>query len=372
MLCPRCHREIKDAGWNMHQGMCSGPAPAVRPAPVASQPAPSPTPAPVQPEVKAVSTDLVAPVTVVDIPKDGNGSIEVFYPDADPYFVVPLNVYNALMDADKLSHKKPTCVLLTGHAGGGKTSVALQLAARTQWDGKQRPAVVADFGVVQEPQQLFQTTRLIQGKGESMVTDTRESGFIRGIETPGCVVIMDELTRVENERCLNPLMPLLDGRHKTWIDELRRRVHVAPGVIFVATINEGSLFCGITSLDAALRDRFGEVFMDYLKPEQELLVIQNKTGAPESIAKSLAQFAFVVRDTDTIERKVSTRQLLRAAEYYMVGAPLWHAVEISLGNYNDKKWRQEVMQIFSLNIFDETELKKWQQRRDSDDSFVQF
>ena len=86
-----------------------------------------------------------------------------------------------------------------------------------------RPAVIADFGVLQEPQQLFQTTHLVEHDGH-VITETRESAFIRGIETKNCVVIMDELTRVENERCLNPLMPLLDGRKSTWIDELRRRI----------------------------------------------------------------------------------------------------------------------------------------------------
>ena len=67
------------------------------------------------------------------------------------------------------------------------TSLAIQFAAV-----QHRPIVIADFGTIQEPQQLFQTTHLIQGQGSFNVTETRESAFIRGIETPNCTVVMDE------------------------------------------------------------------------------------------------------------------------------------------------------------------------------------
>ena len=144
---------------------------------------------------------------------------------------------------------------------------------------------------------------------------------------------------------------------------------VAPGVVFIATINEGALFCGVTSLDGALRDRFAEIFLPYLPAAQEMEVIQKKTGVPDSIARTLAEFAFVVRTTPTIEKKVSTRQMLRAAKYYKVGAPLWQAVEVSIGNYNDLEWRQSVLEVFSLNIKDDVEYQKWQQKKANEGTF---
>lgn len=317
---------------------------------------------PREPEKPATVADVAAtqPAPAVTPPHtNGNGGgIEVIYLKVDPYFIVSVKNLEALRVTEAMSHKKPTCLLITGHAGCGKTSIALQLGAIFK-----RPAVVADMGVIQEPQQLFQTTRLIQGKGDSMITDTRESGFVKGLETPNCIVVMDEMNRVENERCLNPLMPVLDNRRETWIDELRRRVHVADGVIFVATINEGALFCGINSLDGALRDRFREINLGYLPAEQESMVLQNKTGVRKTIADSLAQFAFTVRNTPAIiDKKISTRQLLHAAEAYAEGTTLWAAVETAIGNYNDPAWRQQVMEIFSLNIQDEEEHKKWLNR----------
>jgi MoxR-like ATPase len=295
-----------------------------------------------------------------------NGAMEVFYPEADPHFLVTENTVEALRVTDAISHKHPTNLLVTGQPGGGKTSLAIQFAARLG-----RPAVVVDFGVLQEPQQLFQTTRLIQGDGDVMITDIRETGFVRGMETENCVVIMDEINRPENERVLNVLMPLLDGRRSAWIEDLRRRVNVAGNVIFIATLNEGALFCGITSIDMALRDRFREIFLDYLPANPESGVLQAKAGIPKTIANSLAEFAYVVRTTPAIGKKVSTRQLLHAAEAYSEGTSLWQAVEAAIGNYQDLAWRQQVMEVFSLNIKDEDEYKKWTNKQ-AGDRYVKY
>ena len=147
---------------------------------------------------------------------------------------------------------------------------------------------------------------------------------------------------------------------------MRRRVHVADNVIFIATINEGALFCGISSLDLALRDRFREVFLDYLPAESESRVLEEKTGVPKLIANSLAEFAYTVRTTPVISKKISTRQLLHAAEAYAEGTSLWQAAEAAIGNFNDLEWRQQVMEIFSLNIKDEAEYKKWTARKTGD------
>jgi len=310
---------------------------------------------------KPVSTTTTTPDTKAEVTTPENGAMEVFYPKSDPYFLVSENIVEALRVTEAISRKHPTNLLVTGQPGGGKTCLALEFAAKFN-----RPAVVVDFGVLQEPQQLFQTTRLIQGDGDAMITDIRETGFVRGMETEGCMVIMDEINRPENERVLNVLMPLLDGRKNCWIEDLRRRVNVAKDVIFVATLNEGALFCGVTSIDLALRDRFREVFIDYLPAEPESKVLENKTGIPKAIANSLAEFAYTIRTTPAIGKKVSTRQLLHAAEAYAEGTTLWQAVETAIGNYNDLAWRQQIMEVFSLNIKDEAEYKRWTGRKIGD------
>ena len=332
MECQYCHQDIADKDYQIHLGMCFK-----RP--------------------KEVEVALLSDQNVSSQPPASeleNGSLEVFYPRPDLYFIIPENVVEALKVTEAISRKHPANLLITGRPGGGKTTLAIEFAAKFN-----RPAVVIDFGVLQEPQQLFQTTRLIQGSGDSMITDIRETGFVKGLETKDCIVVMDEINRPENERVLNVLMPLLDGRRSAWIEDLRRRVYVADNVIFVATLNEGNLFCGITSIDLALRDRFREVFLDYLPAEAEAKVLEVKTGIPKIIANSLAEFAYAVRNTPAISKKISTRQLLYAAEAYSEGTSLWQAVSTAIGSSNDLGWRQQILEIFSLNIKDETEYEKW-------------
>jgi nitric oxide reductase NorQ protein len=377
-ICEKCLRTIPDKAMDIHRIVCKGtankpPAPAAVTQVIQPVVNVTPTPEPVVVADTKSAPEAVATVPVVistpAVQGTAEGDMEIMWPQPDKNFIisqVALNLFRATVKLSQQPGKKAN-ILLCGHPGCGKTSGAIQLAAV-----EKRPIVIADFGAVQEPQNLFQTVHIVQGKGDSMLTEVRESNFIKGIETPNCVVVMDEMTRVENERCLNPLMPLLDGRGYTWIDELHRRVYKAPGVIFIATINEGSLFAGVSSLDAALRERFGEAFMDYLPAEQEKLVIMAKTGVPEPIARTLTQFAFTVRTTDSIQKKISTRQLLTAGDNYASGLSLWEAVFMAIGNYGDNAWRQEILEVFSMNIKDEVEYQKWRLHDQVVEQFVNY
>ena len=347
--CQKCGMDISEKAWEIHSFACLGK---------------DASPKTNTPSKAGKSHDMSA--STGEGAKQADTGMDVFYPELDPYFLLDSHNAKILEITERISHNHPTNILVTGKPGGGKTSLGLQLAAKYG-----RPCVVVDFGTMQEPQQLFQTTYLIEGPNGNSVTDTRETGFVRGMETPGCVVILDELNRPENERVLNVLLPLLDGRRSAYIEDLRRRVNVADRVIFVATLNEGSLFCGTTSVDTALRDRFREIYLDYLPAEQEKEVIRQKTGVSESIAASLAQFAYTVRNTPSIERKVSTRQLLNAAEAYAAGDVLWRAVSSAIGHYNDPAWRQDVMEIFSLSIRDDVEHQNWL-NKDQNSGYVKF
>ena len=299
----------------------------------------------------------------VESPKDG-GKYEVFYPKPDPYFLVPEDVKIELEIAEKLSQKHHINLLVTGQPGGGKTTLALQFAARYN-----RPCVVVDFGILQEPQELFHTTYLVSEGGSSR-TDIRESGFVRGLETERCVVVLDELNRPENERVLNVLLPFLDGRGGAYIDYLRRKVTVAPQVVFIATLNEGAMFCGVTTVDTALRDRFREIYMPYLPPDYEVKVLMDRTGIDEKIAVCLATFAYKVR-TSISERKVSTRQLITAAENYVAGDSLWRAVSTAIGHHNNPAWRQQVMEILSFQL-PEKELVEWRKSLSQRGNYVRL
>lgn len=307
-----------------------------------------------------------AGVAASDFPGGGNGQYHVFYPKPDPHFITTENISRELEIAHIISQKHPVNLLVTGHPGGGKTSLGIEFASKFN-----RPCVVVDFGVLQEPQELFHTTRLETDHNGSR-TDIRESGFVKGLETEKCVVVLDELNRPENERVLNVLLPFLDGRQSSYIDYLRRLVRVADGVVFIATLNEGAMFCGVSSIDTALRDRFREIHMPYLPPAEEAKVLHNKTGVGDKYAYILADFAARIRNTPVIARKVSTRQLLTAAENFAAGDELWRAVSTSIGHYNDASWRQQVMEVFALCLQDLDERTKWEKNKSAGEKYVQF
>ena len=382
--CPNCGADVKNM--EMHRKLCSGkpttaavvsPMPAPVPFYEALTPGtgawieywkshpeyqgamlviqkryeaahPWPVDAPIEP-----AKPITNPVPTETSPPVENGRYHVFHPEVDPDFLVSEDVKAELAIAEKVSQKHPVNILVTGQPGGGKTTLGLQYAAKYH-----RSCVVVDFGSLQEPQELFHTTYLTSKNGVSE-TDIRESGFVRGLETPRCVVVLDELNRPENERVLNVLLPFLDGRRESYVDYLRRNVRVADGVIFIATLNEGAMFCGITQIDTALRDRFRELHMPYLPLEMEAEVIEKKTGVAKNIALMLASFGHKVRIAEAINRKVSTRQLLTAAENFAHGDELWRAVSVSIGHHNDIGWREQVMEVFSFSLTDADENQKW-------------
>jgi len=233
MRCSKCGQDIPDKAFSMHKAMCKPKEKVnelakfreVRVEPVDDPPAE----VTMDPFLKGImerpasalekAFDALENTETAPRPFVANGhhgNLDVFYPAPDTEFVISHDNAIILEVTERISKKHPTNLLITGNPGGGKTSIACQFAARFN-----RPCVIVDFGILQEPQQLFQTTYLISRDGVSQ-TDTRETGFVKGMETPGCLVILEELNRAENERVLNPLMPFLDGRKTCWVDDLRR------------------------------------------------------------------------------------------------------------------------------------------------------
>ncbi len=165
---------------------------------------------------------------------------ELRVPIPDEYFIIKNSVYSELERVAKMSEASPRNILVTGQQGSGKTSLARQFAVQNN-----RPFIEVQCGLMSEPGQWFGGLKFAPERG----TWYQESQFVRGLETPQCVVLLDELNRVENPKVMNSLFWLLDTRREAWIDDLQRRVTVADGVIFFATLNEGVIFSGIDFVD---------------------------------------------------------------------------------------------------------------------------
>ena len=166
-------------------------------------------------------------------------------PRPDPYFFILEEDRANLERFHALSEKHPVNILTTGNQGCGKSSLVRQFSYIYN-----RPMVTFQIGLLLESGQLFGQTRLKEGE-----TYYQEFLFPKAIQTPGCVVHLEEINRTESPHALNELFSVLSEDRSIWIDELGF-MEVAPQVMFFATMNEGDEFTGTEVLDAALRNRF--------------------------------------------------------------------------------------------------------------------
>ena len=240
-------------------------------------------------------------------------------PGPEEHFFLPNSVVENLERIAALSQRHPVNVLVAGKQGCGKSTLVKQFAARNR-----RPLATFQIGILSEPGQLFGEHRLKDGE-----TYYQQFLFPQAIQTPGCVIHLEEINRPEHPKALNMLFSVLAEDRKVWLDELGL-IRVADGVVFMATLNEGEEFVGTELLDAALRDRFYVTALDYLPADVETKVLHYKTGIPEAEALTIVNVANKLRGNSKEPMVVSTRHTLMIAEMVAVGASIEDAFVYSL------------------------------------------
>ncbi|MBI5568722.1 MAG: AAA family ATPase [Desulfomonile tiedjei] len=224
----------------------------------------------------------------------------------------------------ELSKRHPVNLLVAGKQGCGKSTLVRQFAARNS-----RPMATFQIGILSEPGQLFGEHRLKEGE-----TYYQKFLFPQAIQTPGCVIHLEEINRPEHPKALNMLFSVLAEDRRVWTDELGL-LQVAEGVVFVATLNEGDEFIGTEMLDAALRDRFYVTLLGYLPAEIEARVLELKTGIDSADALTVVNVANQLRGNAQEPITVSTRHTLMIAELISVGASVKEAFINSLSVSKD-------------------------------------
>jgi len=221
-------------------------------------------------------------------------------------------------------------IMMTGPAGCGKT-----MAAKALVNALDRPDFYFNLGATQDPRaSLIGNTHFNKETG----TYFSEALFVKAIQTPNAVILLDELSRAHPD-AWNILMTVLDqGQRYLRLDEAsgQETINVADGVTFIATANIGNEYTSTRTMDKALMDRFTIIEMDLLSQydEAELLKymfplvpskdLENVAGIAEMTRKEC------INEESRLSSPVSTRTSVEVASLLYDGFSLQEASDITI------------------------------------------
>ena len=221
-------------------------------------------------------------------------------------------------------------IMMTGPAGCGKT-----LAAKSLVNALDRPNFYFNLGATQDPRAtLIGNVHFEKSKG----TYFSESLFVKAIQTPNAVILLDELTRAHPD-AWNILMTVLDqGQRYLRLDEQdgQATINVAEGVCFVATANIGNEYTATRQLDKALMDRFVVIEMDTLTDAEEHGLLKYMfPSVDKDMLGNVASIAFLTRseasaDNPRIGSGISTRTSVEIAGLLFDGFTIEEAADITI------------------------------------------
>ena len=262
-------------------------------------------------------------------------------------------------------------IMMTGPAGCGKT-----MAAKSLVNALDRPDFYFNLGATQDPRATLIGNVHFEKKSGTYFS---ESLFVKAIQTPNAVVLLDELSRAQPD-AWNILMTVLDyGQRYLRLDEQdgQATIKVADGVTFVATANIGNEYTSTRVMDKALMDRFTIVEMDVLtENEENELLTYMFPHVDSTVLGSVAKIASLTRvesksDTARVGSGISTRTTVELAGLLFDGFSLVEASEVSIypqyddagGVDSERTFVKQIVQKFcddgsSDDLFNEEEVEE--------------
>jgi len=221
-------------------------------------------------------------------------------------------------------------LLMTGPTGCGKSQSAIAVAKALG-----RELFYINLGATQDPRgTLIGNTHYSKEIG----TFFNESAFVRAIQTPNTVILLDEVSRAHPE-AWNILMTVLDpGQRYLRLDEAvgAPTVHVAEGVSFIGTANIGSEYTATRVMDRAMLDRFTIAELPYLTVTQETKLLQQLyPELTKKISENIAEIAGqtrseVLTDSPRISTAISTRSVIEMAGLMLDGFMIEETATVSI------------------------------------------
>ena len=245
-------------------------------------------------------------------------------------------------------------ILFLGESGSGKTMMVYVLNEIFK-----RPLFIFNMGATQDPRgTLIGNTHYKKDEG----TYVALSEFVRAIQTPNAMILLDELSRAHPDAHNILMMPLDQKQRYLRIDERpdSPTIKVAQGVTFLATANVGTQYTSTRIMDRALLDRFSVVMMEPISKADEVDLI-TKTypkldgftiGAIAGIAEKTREE--VKKEQPKVETIVSTRVTMRMAALCADGFTLEEAVETEVYPFHSDAGGAESPRTFMKQL-----VQKW-------------
>jgi MoxR-like ATPase len=242
-------------------------------------------------EYDALMTTAITPKKVDNVKNELEQDVVEFLKDCDALKPSHLIISSLKWKYLMRSVLRGKNILMTGPSGCGKTLAAQSVAASLAG----RQFFYFNVGATQDPRStLIGNTHYNKDKG----TFVAEALFVKAIQTPNAIVLLDELTRGHAD-AWNILMTVLDENQRYLrIDEMpdTPTIKVARGVTFIATANIGNEYTATRVLDRAMLDRFASVVeMEPLGKDDEITLLD--MTYPEVDANNIRAIAEIADHT---------------------------------------------------------------------------
>lgn len=207
-------------------------------------------------------------------------------------------------------------ILLDGPQGCGKTVLAKSIAESLGLE-----FVFFNCGAVVEATDFLATIQVRASSSGAPVTDFVKTDVLIKLEEAivrsdrRYLIFLDEFNRCQ-ESARNALMPALDSTRRLFHPIDNKFLQIPDNVQFIAAVNRGGEFTGTFGIDAAQLDRFAPLQVDYMPPDEEMKLLQNRhPDLSKKVVKLVVDIADQLRKTAELGSGLSVRATDEACVY---------------------------------------------------------
>ena len=207
-------------------------------------------------------------------------------------------------------------ILLDGPQGCGKTVLAKSIAESLGLE-----FFFFNCGAVVEATDFLATIQVRASSSGAPVTDFVKTDVLIKLEEAivrsdrRYLIFLDEFNRCQ-ESARNALMPALDSTRRLFHPIDNKFLQIPDNVQFIAAVNRGGEFTGTFGIDAAQLDRFAPLQVDYMPPDEEMKLLQNRhPDLSKKVVKLVVDIADQLRKTAELGSGLSVRATDEACVY---------------------------------------------------------